>query len=91
MAVLFRSKYPFEYVWITGKNRCIQFVKGVYETSDEDEIAVLSGQYEYDKQEAAEELAKNTDDVVEPDTSGPESEDVAPVEAKRRGRKPKNA
>lgn len=48
MAVLFKSKYPSESVYIPKQYRFISFVSGEYETEDAEEIAVLSEQYEHD-------------------------------------------
>jgi hypothetical protein len=51
MAVLFRSKYPSESVYIPEEHRFIAFVNGEYSTEDGKEIAVLKDQYEHDREE----------------------------------------
>ena len=48
MAVLFRSQYPQEAVYIPNQHRFISFVGGEYQTADADEIAVLAEMYEHD-------------------------------------------
>ena len=47
MAVLFRSKFPSESVYIPGSHRFISFVNGEYSTADAEEIAVLASSYEH--------------------------------------------
>jgi len=48
MAVLFRSQFPNEIVYIPKRNRFISFVGGIYDTDNADEIAVLAEMYEHD-------------------------------------------
>jgi hypothetical protein len=48
MAVLFRSQFPQEIVFIPKRCRFISFVDGMYETDKADEIAVLAEMYEHD-------------------------------------------
>lgn len=48
MAVLFRSKFPSESVYIPKEHRFISFSSGEYATEDAEEIAVLSPMYNHD-------------------------------------------
>lgn len=69
MAVLFRSKYPVETVYIPSQHRFISFVGGEYSTDDVDEIAVLANMYEHDMPDAV-----NSEDIPDQVLVNPEGE-----------------